>query len=168
MVDKGSDEEREVGRTTALSSLRFVRSGLPQYRSFRRRPRQSYRLLSPPSPRRYPNSDRESMALSHSRAHPRSGFEQRCRVMTDVMGRRARGSDKGCEDTRARGTVAPPDATPELGVPAEPARVWHVAISAARSGIMIRGRRTLVQSPPRAPSSTLAKPHQPPPHYRRA
>ncbi len=48
------------------------------------------------------------------------------------------GSDK-CEDARARGTaggaavgvqtiVALPDATYELGIPADPARVWHVSI----------------------------------------
>jgi len=52
------------------------------------------------------------------------------------------GSDKGREDSRARGTagvaiggqiiVALPDATHELGVPAEPEHVQRVSISAVR------------------------------------
>jgi len=43
MGDGASDEEREVGRTTVVSSLHFARSGQPQSR--RRRSRQSHSLL---------------------------------------------------------------------------------------------------------------------------
>ena len=91
-----------------------------------------------------------------ARGHTRALHLQRRRVTTDGrdVTRCWRVATKVCEDARARviaGTgvggqciIALPDATYELGVPAEPAQVWHISMSAIRSASeMMRGRRTL-------------------------